>query len=101
MAKPNAYILQAAEKEIERRIRRGELYLRETVDKNLIDNLEIWTKMMTIALNRSLGIGKTRFQRDVQPVLDQLQGEFFENRDTVDTVYATAVIDRLYDEVMG
>ena len=101
MPKPNPLIQQAAELEIARRIRRGELYLRSAVDKNLMDNLEIWTKMMTIALNKSLGIGKTRFQRDVQPVLDQLQGEFFENKEIVDTVYAMAVIDRLYNEVMG
>ncbi len=100
MPKPNALIIRAAESEIARRICRGELFLREDVDKNLMDNLEMWTKMMTIALNRACGIGKTRFRRDVQPLLDQIQEEYFDNKKTVDSEYAAAVIDRLYSEIM-
>ena len=98
--KPNALIQQAAEAEIARRIKRGELLMPETVNKNLLDNLDVWTKMMTIAVNKGLSVGKKRFRERVQPILDQLVGEFFDNQKTVDQEYALSVIERLYDEIM-
>lgn len=97
---PNAYIMKCAEAEIARRIKRGELIRPEDAEINLLDNLEVWTKMMTIAVNKGCGIGKHRFQERVQPVLDQLQNEFFANKATADQAYATSVIDRLYAEIM-
>ena len=98
--KPNALIMQYAEAEIKRRIQRGELILPEVADDNLKDNLDIWTKMMTISVNKGTGIGKKRFRKDVQPILDQLQEEYFENKRTADQEYAVSVIERLYDEIM-
>lgn len=98
--KQNALILQYAEREIQRRIQRGELILPATAKENLNENLDAWTKMMTIAVNRGLGIGKKRFKEKVQPVLDQVQEDYFQNKVTVDQEYALSVIDRLYDEIM-
>lgn len=98
--KPNAMILQAAEAEIARRIKRRELILPDVADENLKDNLDLWTKMMTVAVNKGLNVGKKRFREKVQPVLDQLQEEYFENKKTADQMYAMSVIERLYDEIM-
>lgn len=98
--KQNSIILQYAEREIQRRIQRRELLLPDVVEENLIANLELWTKMMTIAVNKGLGVGKLRFDRDVQPILNQLHEDYFDNKSTVDQEYATSVVDRLYAEIM-
>ena len=98
--KPNAMIQRAAEAEIQRRIKRGELLLPDEVDRNIKDNLEILTKMMTISVNKGTGIGRRRFQARVQPILDQLMSEYFHNVKTADQEYAVSVIERLYDEIM-
>lgn len=98
--KQNALILQYAEREIQRRIAREELILPEVADENLQENLDIWCKMMTIAVNKALGVGKKRFREKVQPVLNQLEDEYFQNKDTADQEYAMSVIERLYNEIM-
>ena len=99
--KPNAMIAKAAEAEIKRRIQRGELLLPDQVHENLMENLDIWTKMMTVAVNRGLGIGKKRFEEKVQPLLNDITEDFFENVKDADEEYARAVVERMYEQVMG
>lgn len=71
MAK-NALLEQYAEREIARRIAKGELFTLDMVNSDLMANCEMLAKMMTIAVNRGAGIGKKRFNERVQPVLDEL-----------------------------
>jgi len=92
----NKGIEKAVQATILAMIRRGELYTPEQAKGLAMANLELQTKMMTVAVNRGCGIGKKRFQRDVKPVLDQWQ----KDTDTVDMEYADARIDKLYAEVM-
>ena len=99
--KPNAMIAKAAEAEIKRRIQRGELLLPDQVHENLMENLDIWTKMMTVAVNRGLGIGKKRFEEKVQPQLNDITEDFFANVKDADEEYARAVVERMYEQVMG
>ena len=99
--KPNAMIAKAAEAEIKRRIQRGELLLPDQVHENLMENLDIWTKMMTVAVNRGLGIGKKRFEEKVQPLLNDITEDFFNNVKDADEEYARAVVERMYEQVMG
>lgn len=100
MTMPNAYITKCAEAEINRRIKRRELILPADAEANLMANLEVWTKMMTIAVNKGCGIGKRRFQERVQPLLDQLQEEYICRRKNDGAEYADSVLDRLYAEIM-
>lgn len=100
MKPPNAMILRAAEAEIQRRIKRGELILPDVAEENLKDDLDIWTKMMTVAVNAGLGVGKKRFQEKVQPVLNELVEEFFKNKRTADQLYAKSVLERRYKSIM-
>lgn len=80
--------------------RGGELILPCDADQNLYDNLECATKMMTIAVNRGLGIGRKRFEEKVNPELHKIEVEFYENRRTADQEYALAVVDREYSRIM-
>lgn len=96
----NPYIDKLVQNQIDRMTSKGQLYTPQMVDKAVNENLDVWTQMMTIAVNRGLGIGKKRFKEKVQPVLDQVQEEYFQNKVTVDQEYALSVIDRLYDEIM-
>ena len=96
----NAYITKCADAEINRRIKRGELIRPEDAEANLMANLEVWTKMMTIAVNKGCGIGHRRFQSKVQPILDQLQTEYIDRQKTDGIEYADSVLDRLYAEIM-
>lgn len=96
----NPYIDKLVQNQIDRMIAKGQLYTPQMVDKAVNDNLDCWTKMMTVALNRSLGIGKQRFRERVQPELDRIQDLYFNNKKTVDQEYAISVIDRLYAEIM-
>jgi hypothetical protein len=96
----NPYIDKLVQNQIDRMIAKGQLYTPKMVDKAVNDNLDAWTQMMTIAVNRGLGVGKKRFKEKVQPVLDQVQEDYFQNKVTVDQEYALSVIDRLYDEIM-
>lgn len=100
MPKPNALIMQAAEAEIKRRIARGELLLPCVVEENLNDNLDCQMKMMTIAVNRGLGIGKKRFREKVNPQMEWIDRLFHEEKKKVDQEYALSIIDRLYAEIM-
>lgn len=96
----NGLIDRAVEAEIARRVKRGELILPCDADQNLYDNLECATKMMTIAVNRGLGIGKKRFEEKVNPELHKLEVEFHNNKKTADQEYALSVIDREYARIM-
>ena len=96
----NALLEQYAEKEIARRIAKGELYTLAMVNADLMANCEMLAKMMTIAVNRGIGVGKKRFDEKVQPILDSILDEWFENRDTVDQEYAISVVERMYDQIM-
>lgn len=96
----NPYIDKMVNNQIEKMISKGELYTPEMVDDAINENLDIWTKMMTISLNSSLGIGKRRFRERVQPDLNKLEDEYFDNKKTVDQEYAVSVIDRRYAEIM-
>ena len=100
MPKQNPLILKAAEAEIKRRILRGELLLPDVVEENLNDNLDCQRKMMTIAVNRALKVGKKRFNELINPELLKLEEEFHENKRTADQEYALAVIDREYSRIM-
>lgn len=68
----NAYIEKIVEKEIARRIAKGELFTPAMVNADLTANCDLLAKMMTIAVNRGAGIGKKKFKNDIQPVLDGL-----------------------------
>ena len=96
----NVLLEQYAEKEIARRIAKGELFTLAMVNADLMANCEMLAKMMTIAVNRGIGVGKKRFNEKVQPVLDSILDEWFENRDTVDQEYAISVVERMYDQIM-
>lgn len=96
----NPYIDKLVQNQIDRMIAKGQLYTPQMVDKAVNENLDVWTQMMTVALNRSLGIGKQRFRERVQPELDRIQDLYFNNKKTVDQEYAISVIDRLYAEIM-
>lgn len=100
MPKPNPLIMKAAEAEIKRRILRGELLLPEVVEENLNDNLDVQRMMMTIAVNRGLGVGKKRFRELVDPAFEEVEREYHENKDTVDQEYALAVVEREYNKIM-
>lgn len=96
----NKGIEKAVQATILTMIRRGELYTPEQAKGLAMANLELQTKMMTVAVNRGCGIGKKRFQRDVKPVLEALLDQWQRDTDTVDMEYADARIDKLYAEVM-
>jgi hypothetical protein len=96
----NALLEQYAEREIARRIAKGELFTLDMVNKDLMANCEMLAKMMTIAVNRGAGIGKKRFNERVQPVLDELLDEWFENKRTADQEYAISVVERMYNQIM-
>lgn len=96
----NALLEQYAEREIARRIDKGELFTPEMVNIDLMANCEMLAKMMTIAVNRGAGIGKKRFNERVQPILDELLDEWFENKRTADQEYAISVVERMYDQIM-
>ena len=96
----NALLEQYAEREIARRIAKGELFTPEMVNIDLMANCEMLAKMMTNADNRGAGIGKKRFNERVQPILDELLDEWFENKRTADQEYAISVVERMYDQIM-
>lgn len=96
----NAYIDKIVEKEIARRIAKGELFTLAMVNADLYANCEMLAKMMTIAVNRGIGVGKKRFNEKVQPILDSILDEWFENQETVDQEYAISVVERMYDQIM-
>ena len=100
MGKSNPILEQYAEREIARRIAKGELFTPEMVNRDLVANCDYLAKMMTIAVNRGIGVGKKRFDDKVQPILDDLLEEFFENKATADQEYACSVVDRMYDQIM-
>ena len=96
----NAYIEKMVQSQIDRMVAKGQLYTQEMVDEAVKDNLEVWTQMMTVAVNRGLGIGKKRFEERVQPPLNEIAEEYFRNKKTVDQEYALAVVQRAYDAIM-
>lgn len=106
MSKLNAYIAKSVEQEIQRRIDKGQLYTPEMVDAivnaAVLADHEVWTKMMTIAVNRGAGIGKKRFRENIQPELDGLLDDLErrEKEDGGDQTHALSVIDRMYDQIM-
>lgn len=102
MGKPNPYIEQIVEREIQRRIEKGELYTPEMVNRDLVANCDMLAKMMTISVNRGAGIGKKKFNQDIQPVLDGLLDDFFRRKaeDNGDQTHAISVVDRMYDQIM-
>lgn len=100
MGKQNAYIEKIVEKEIARRIAKGELFTPAMVNADLMANCDMLAKMMTIAVNRGIGVGKKRFNEKVQPILDSILDEWFENKETADQEYAISVVERMYDQIM-
>ena len=100
MGKQNAYIEKIVEKEIARRIAKGELYTLAMVNADLMANCDMLAKMMTIAVNRGIGVGKKRFNEKVQPILDSILDEWFENKRTADQEYAISIVERMYDQIM-
>lgn len=96
----NVLLEQYAEKEIARRIAKGELFTPAMVNADLAANCDMPAKMMTIAVNRGIGVGKKRFNEKVQPVLDSILEEWFENKRTADQEYAISVVERMYDQIM-
>lgn len=102
MGKPNPYIEQIVEKEIQRRIAKGELFTLDMVNRDLVANCDMLSKMMTIAVNRGAGIGKKKFNQDIQPVLDGLLDDFFRRKaeDNGDQTHAISVVERMYDQIM-
>ena len=100
MSKSNPYIEQIVEREIARRIARGELYTKEMVNRDIQANCDVLSKMMTVAVNRGAGVGKKRFNEKVQPILDDLMDEWFHNKKTADQEYAISVVERMYDQIM-
>lgn len=102
MGKPNAYIEQIVEKEIQRRIAKGELFTPEMVNRDLVANCDMLAKMMTIAVNRGAGIGKKKFNEDIQPELDELLEDFFRRKaeDNGDQTHAISVVERMYEQIM-
>lgn len=100
MGKQNAYIEKIVEKEIARRIAKGELFTPAMVNADLMANCDMLAKMMTIAVNRGIGVGKKRFNEKVQPILDSILEEWFENKETADQEYAISVVERMYDQIM-
>ena len=101
MAK-NALLEQYAEKEIARRIAKGELFTLDMVNKDLVANCDMLAKMITIAVNRGLGVGKKRFEEKIQPELDDILDEFFRrvDEDNGDRTHAISVVERMYDQIM-
>lgn len=96
----NVLLEQYAEKEIARRIAKGELFTPAMVNADLAANCDMLAKMMTIAVNRGIGVGKKRFNEKVQPILDSILDEWFENKRTADQEYAISVVERMYDQIM-
>ena len=96
----NAYIEKIVEKEIARRIAKGELFTLAMVNKDLTANCDLLAKMMTIAVHRGLGIGKKRFREKVNPQMEWIDQLFHEEKKKVDQEYALSIIDRLYAEIM-
>ena len=96
----NVLLEQYAEKEIARRIAKGELFTPAMVNADLMANCDMLAKMMTIAVNRGIGVGKKRFNEKVQPILDSILDEWFENKETADQEYAISVVERMYDQIM-
>ena len=64
MKKPNAGIMQFVENEIQRRILKGELYTPEMVNADILANHDMWAMIMTIAINRALGVGKNDLKKE-------------------------------------
>ena len=102
MGKQNPLLEQYAEKEITRRILRGELYTPEMVEADLKANCDLLAKMMTIAVNRGGKIGKKKFNEEIQPVLDDLLEDFFRRKaeDNGDQTHAVSVVERMYEQIM-
>ena len=102
MKKPNAGIMQFVENEIQRRILKGELYTPEMVNADILANHDMWAMIMTIAINRALGVGKKRFEERVQPVINELLADYFRHieEDNGDRIHAISIIERMYNQIM-
>ena len=102
MGKPNPYIEQIVEREIQRRIEKGELYTPEMVNADLLANVEMWAKIWTIAINRALGIGKKRIEEKINTEVDKITDDFFRRKkeDNGDQTHALSVIEREYHKIM-
>ena len=102
MAKSNPYIEQIVEREIARRIAKGDLFTPDMVNRDLVANCDMLAKMMTIAVNRGAGIGKKKFNEDIQPKLDKLLEDFFRRKaeDNGDQTHAISVVERMYEQIM-
>ena len=57
---------------------------------------------MTVAINRSLKVGKKRILELVQPEVDALLEDYFRrvDEDNGDRTHAISVIERMYDQIM-
>lgn len=100
MNKRNPFLDQVVEREIQKRIDRGELYTVREVNAYLVQNEEVLLKIMTVAVNRGIGTGKKRFNEKIYPIFEELLDEYFDNKDTVDQEYAISVVERMYDQIM-
>ncbi|MBQ9168887.1 MAG: hypothetical protein IJX67_10855 [Oscillospiraceae bacterium] len=98
--KQNPLIQKAVEQTVKRMIDKGELLTPRQANDLALQNLHIQTQLMTIAVNRACGIGKTRFERDVQPVLEELYAQWKDDQKTVDLEYANYQVERLFNSIM-
>lgn len=102
MAQQNAYISQIVEREIARRIVSGQLYTKEMVNAAIVADHEMYSKMVTIAINRGLKVGKKRIEEKVQPELDALFDDYFRRMDddNGDQTHAISVVERMFNQIM-
>lgn len=104
--KPNPYLEKLADQQAMKRINElieaGELMTRNAADDYVRANNRLMVKIMTIAVNKGCGIGKLRFERDVQPIFDGLVNDYFKrvDEDGGDQEYALDYVERLYQEVV-
>ena len=89
-------------KAIAKMILSGKLYTPEMVDEDLKQNLDLWAKIMTVAINKSLKVGKKRILEQVQPEIDRLLEDYYRrvDEDNGDRTHAISVVERMYDQIM-
>ena len=102
MSKSNPYIEQIVEREIARRIAKGELFTKKMVNAAILADHEVYAKMATIAMNRGLKVGKKSIEQKVNPVMDELLDDYFRRKDEDggDHTYAISVVERMYNQIM-
>lgn len=98
--KHNGYMDKYAQEVIKRLVDANELYTREQFEQIIVDNKLLDAKIMTIAVNRALGIGKKRFEEKVNPVLHRIEKNFIEWAKDMGEDEAIERIEKMYAEIM-